>query len=57
MSTMPKPPTGKLEEPIVYVALNCPIKPCLGEKCRNWDGCQARRDGRDVKKVEQAKVV
>ena len=54
---MPRPQTGELEKPGEYVALNCPIKPCLGEKCMNWQGCVARQDGRDVRKVEQAKVV
>jgi hypothetical protein len=54
---MPKPPTGELEKPIGYVALNCPIKPCLGEKCMNWGACAARKDGRDYLKTEQTKVV
>lgn len=51
-----RPSTGKLEEPAEYIALNCPLKPCKGEGCRNWKCCVARQDGRDVLKTEQAKV-
>jgi hypothetical protein len=39
------------------LTLNCPLKPCKGEKCRNWNCCEPRKDGREIFKAEQAKVV
>jgi hypothetical protein len=38
------------------LTLNCAVRPCVGEKCRNWNCCEPRKDGREIRKTEQAKV-
>lgn len=28
----------------------CPVRPCVGSGCRNWQECKVKKDGRALRK-------